>query len=261
LMDGNPEDLEIDIAIETLKSLKDDVDLKVKVWKSDYEGAESKERVLMNLLFQGDKGYTITDLFAALRSSELEFVSMVNWRQWEILSLFKDVEDLPPFWAMSLPSISTEERLRIFELLQPVHRLIDFWCGLPDQTQPLSPVSDWEHTDWENAKVHLHPALQQPQLRLHLTEYINKQQSFPISNYLSAAGGTEIAIKIDSTAASYLLPLLDGPQPFVTLVDRWLKVRPVDPVTLEPMSPARAFEEVKTVLAQLELYLYVLLER
>ncbi len=262
LMDGNPEELEIEIAIETLKALKKDVDLKLRVWRDEYEQEEGKkERVLMNLLFQGDKGYTITDLFEALRSAELEFISMLNWRQWEVSELFEDAEDLPPFWAMSLPSISIEERLRIFELLHPVHRLIDFWCGLSDQAQPVLSVSEWEPSDWEKAQVHLHPVLKHAQVRAELTDCINKQRAFKISHYISASSREGTVTSIDSTAASYLLPLLEGPQPFMALVDRWLKVRPVDPVTLEPMSATRAFDEVKTVMTQLELYLYVLLER
>ncbi len=40
LMDGNPEDMEIDIALETMKALKDHIDLKVRTWSSSYEGED-----------------------------------------------------------------------------------------------------------------------------------------------------------------------------------------------------------------------------
>ncbi len=66
LMDSNPEDMEIDIALETMKALKDNVDLKAKTWHPSYEGEDGKQAVLMNYLFQGDKGYTIPELYAAL---------------------------------------------------------------------------------------------------------------------------------------------------------------------------------------------------
>jgi hypothetical protein len=62
----------------------------------------------MNYLFQGDQGYTISDMFSALRAAELEFISMVNWRQWDLISLFKEPDNLPPFLSMSLPEIPFE---------------------------------------------------------------------------------------------------------------------------------------------------------
>ncbi|HEY9667170.1 MAG TPA: class I SAM-dependent methyltransferase, partial [Coleofasciculaceae cyanobacterium] len=144
LMDGNPEDMEIDITIETMNALKDGVDLKVRTWSPQYEGEDKKELVLMNYLFQGDKGYTISDLFTALRAAQLEFISMVNWRQWNLMKLFKDPDNLPVFLAMSLPEISVEQRLRLFELLHPIHRLLDFWCGHPNQASDWIPVSEWQ---------------------------------------------------------------------------------------------------------------------
>ncbi len=78
-MDSNPEEMEIEIPVETMKALKDGVDIKAKTWNSSYAREDGKEGVLMNYLFQGDKGYTIPDLFAALRAADLEFISMVNW--------------------------------------------------------------------------------------------------------------------------------------------------------------------------------------
>jgi ubiquinone/menaquinone biosynthesis C-methylase UbiE len=70
LMENNPENLEIEIAVETIKALKDQVELKSRTWKPDYEGADGKEWILMNYLFQGDKGYTIPDLFNALQATD-----------------------------------------------------------------------------------------------------------------------------------------------------------------------------------------------
>jgi hypothetical protein len=47
----------------------------------------------------------------------------------------------------------------------------------------------------------------------------------------------------------------------MSLVERWLKVRPVNPVTLELVSEKVAFDEVKELLHKLETFLYVLLQR
>lgn len=117
LMDENPEELEIDLVREIMKSLKDQVELKSITWRSDLE--TDQEKILMNYLFQGDKGYTITQMFAAIRAAELEFISMVNWRQWGLMSLFKEPDNLPAFLAMSLPDTTIEEQLHLFELLHP----------------------------------------------------------------------------------------------------------------------------------------------
>lgn len=111
LMDENPEEVEIDLVREIMKSLKDQVELKSITWRPDLETDE--ERILMNYLFQGDKGYTISEMFSALRAAELEFVSMVNWRQWNLMALFKEPGNLPAFLAISLPDTTVEERLHL----------------------------------------------------------------------------------------------------------------------------------------------------
>jgi hypothetical protein len=47
----------------------------------------------------------------------------------------------------------------------------------------------------------------------------------------------------------------------ISLVERWQQIQPVDPVTLEPITPQIAFEQVKELLTTLDAFLYVLLER
>jgi len=66
-------------------------------WATNQKDCSDEQRFLMNHLLQGDKGYTITEIFSALRTAELEFISMVNWRQWDLMDLFKekDPENLP----------------------------------------------------------------------------------------------------------------------------------------------------------------------
>ncbi|NET04641.1 MAG: class I SAM-dependent methyltransferase [Symploca sp. SIO2B6] len=256
LMDSNPEDMEIELALETMKALKNNIDLKAKTWNTKYEGEEGKQSVLMNYLFQGDKGYTIPDLFAALRTAELEFISMVNWRQWNLMNLFKEPDNLPVFLAMSLPDISVEERLRLFELLHPIHRLLDFWCGHPEQAQLWVNVSEWRETDWQQAKVHLHPQLRTPVVKTEMIRCINDLQPFEISKYLPVTGLQSL---VDSAVTSCLLPLVESSQSISSLVERWQKLRPVNPVTLEPTSEQEALALVKQALTGLEDYGYLLL--
>ncbi|MEG4285594.1 methyltransferase domain-containing protein [Microcoleus sp. A006_D1] len=257
LMNDNPRELEMELVRETMKTLKDQVMLKMVAWNA--QEAEQDEWILMNYLLLGDKGYNIPEVFAALRAADLEFVSMVNWRQWELTDLFKEPDNLPMFLEMSLPEISVEERLHLFELFHPVHRLIDFWCGHPNQGQPLVPVSEWTQSEWQVARVHLHPQLKVPQVKEDLLKCIAKQQSFTISRYIPVL--SQVPIAVESMVAACLLPLWEGAQPMISLVELWLKLKPLHPATLEPVSHETAFAEVRELLSTLEAFMYVLLER
>lgn len=256
LMNENPREMEIELTRDIMNALKDDVRLKVTTWDANL--GEQEEWVLMNYLFQGDKGYTISEMFAALRFADLEFVSMVNWRHWELTDLFKDPSNLPAFLEMSLPEISVEDRLHLFELLQPVHRLIDFWCGHPGG-EPFLPVSEWTLADWQNVRVSLHPQLRTTQPREDLINCINRYRPFEISSYVPLPSRAPIVI--ESIKAACLLPLWEKACSVTELAERLLKLRPIHPVTLEPASHQAAFEEVKELLKMLEAFLYVLLER
>ena len=260
LMNGNPGDLEIEIARKTFESLKDGVDLKVKVWQEAAQqgDVEEKDWILANYLLQGDKGYTIVDLFAALQIADLEFISTVNWCDWEIVHLFKDAENLPLFWAMSLPEISIEQRLQLFELLHPTSRLLDFWCGHPEKTRDYEPVAAWTEEKWQTVKVQLHPQLRNSQLRENLIHSIEHHQPFNLGGYLP--GLSKKIVTLESTVAATLLPLWDEPQTVTALVERSRQIQPLNPVTLEPRTPAAILNDVMTLLINLEVFLYVLLE-
>jgi 2-polyprenyl-3-methyl-5-hydroxy-6-metoxy-1,4-benzoquinol methylase len=258
LMDDNPEDMEIEISLETLQALHDWVDLKVKTRGTSYEGEDKKQNVLMNLLFQGDKGYTITDLFSALRGADLEFINMLNWRQWNLMNLFKEPDNLPTFLAISLPEISVEQQLHLFELLHPVNRLLDFWCGHPHQAKPSLPVAEWSSIDWQNATVHLHPQLKRSEVKEEVLRCITQLNPFEINKYLSVTGEQSL---VDSSIASCLLPLWEKAQPFPALVERWRKLRPVHSITLELTPESEAFETISGALTGLESSGYVLLQR
>jgi hypothetical protein len=257
LMDENPEDLEMEIVVEIMNALKDGVKLKASTWDSNYEGEGGKERILMNYLFQGDKGYTITDMFDGFRKANLEFISMVNWREWDLVSLFKEPDNLPAFMAMSLPECSIEEQLQLFELMHPIHRLLDFWCGHPQQEQSFLPVEEWKDSDWQQAKVHLHPQLKTSKFREDLIDCVTQLRTFFISNHLSLI---EKSVSIDSSMALCLVPLLEQPQSMMSLVERWKQVRPLDPITLEATDESQAFYIVQQLLLRLESLGYLMLE-
>lgn len=257
LMENNPEELEVELVRETMMALKDSVVLKRTTWDAVYEAED--ENILLNYLLRGDKGYTIPGLFELLNGAELEFISMVNWRQWELTDLFKEPDNLPTLLGMSLPELSVEERLHLFEILNPVHRLLDFWCGHPKAEETLVQITDWEYSDWQGARVELHPQLRTPRVRQEAIDCITDHQPFEISRYIPAP--TINPVSINSSMAACLLPLWEGAQTVMSLVERWLTVRPVDPVTLEAVSEKEAFSEIQDLLMKLEIFLYVLLER
>jgi SAM-dependent methyltransferase len=257
LMDDNPEDLEIDIVVDTMKALKDDVDLKSRTWNLHNEGENKKERILMNFLFQGDKGYTINDMFSALRSADLEFIKMRNWRQWDLMNLFKEPDDLPAFLGMSLPEISEEEQLQLIELLHPVHRLLDFWCGHPQGGNSFVPVSEWSDTDWENATVHLHPQLKTSDFQTQVIACVNEGKTFPIRKYLAL---NEEVVNVDSSTALCLLPLFYKPLSMISLVDYWQHFRPFDPLTAQPIDKVKVFRLLQKHLLVLHDFDYIMLE-
>ncbi|MBD1838939.1 methyltransferase domain-containing protein [Coleofasciculus sp. FACHB-64] len=254
-MDENPQEMEIGFVREAMGALKDQVLLKSQTWHPNYETQD--ELILANHLLLGDKGSTIPEMFSALKAADLEFISMVQWRQWDLMGLFKNPDDLPAFLALALPETSMEEQLHLFELLHPVHRLLDLWCGHLNQAKPVVPISEWTTADWQEARVHLHPQLKTPKFKEDLVACISELRMFEISRHLPIHEGF---VNIDSSSAVCLLPLLNESQSMMSLVERWKQVRPVHPVTLEPTDEGEAFEIVKHLLTRLESLGYVLLE-
>jgi len=257
LMDSTPLQFEAELVREIMGSLKDDVVLKQRAWTEAFE--EAPNLTLVNHLLQGDKGYTVKQMFAMLQAADLEFISMVQWRHWELMDLFKNRDDLPAFLAMSLPELSIEEQLHTFELLHPAHRLLDFWCGHPHQGMTFKSISEWTLADWQSTKVHLHPQLRTEQIKQDLINCITQGGSWSVANYINLP--LKGPIDLDINLVACLLPLWEGGQPFDSLVQRWLLIKPIDIVTLEPMSYEQACYQVQSLLSNLEVFLYVLLER
>ena len=258
LLDQNPQASEISCVVETMQSLRKDVLVKNQTWEKRY--ANDPQGILMNYLIQSDKGFTIPELFAMLREVDLAFIDMVKWRKWDITDLFEGgPSKLPEFWRDLLARVSTEERLHLYDLLNPTHRLLDFWCT-PNRIAPLPrpPLSQWQPQDWQRARIHLHPQLKSDRIKQELIHCIHNQLPFMLSQYISVPRMTPCVLQVD-TAAS-LLPLWDEAKSLKELVQRRLQVRPTNLVTLEPTSPKAAFAEVKQLITWLEQSLYLLVE-
>lgn len=255
LMDRAPQELEIGLVREVIQALKDNVALKQSTWMPSFE--VSKEELLMNYLIVGDKGFTIPEMFSILKAANLEFISMLIWQQWRLETLFKDPDDLPAFLAFSLPELSQEEQLELFELLQPKHRLLDVWCGHPGRSQPGLPTDEWSLAEWQQTQVHLHPYLQTPEFEAAMAESAAKCKPLSMKQYWPLADET---MTLDSAVVALLLPLMAGPQSFLSLVARSRQLRPLDPVTLTPTHPEEIFRLTTLMLQGLEYSGCILLE-
>jgi ubiquinone/menaquinone biosynthesis C-methylase UbiE len=258
LMEDNPEEMEMDVLKEFMQSLKDGLDLKLRTWKPAYETQDSAEVLLANFLLQGDKGSTIPEMFNYLDEAGLEFISMLNWRQWGLLDLFKNPDDLPAFLAISLPEVSLQDQLRMYELLNPEHRLLDFWCGHPDKPCSAIPVSEWQAQDWEQAMIYLNPQLSTTKAKEEFSKCVQEQQPLDMFTLLNntARGSTFI----DTSTVALLMALMEEPYSMASLRDRWLKLQPFDLITMEPVTPDQVQATLIRLLTRLETFLYVLIE-
>ena len=217
--------------------------------------------ILMNYLIQQDKGFTIPQIFAMLEQSELSFLSMTNWRHWEIKDLFKKKDEIPFVWEMVLENASEEDKLHIFELLHPIHRLIDFWCfptGYENDTPITLPIT-WNQEQWNSATIYLHPQLQREPIKEDLIKSIQKGEAWEISKYITLP--TTSPIYVDSYACSTILYLWNEPKRIDDLVKHWLNIKPIDLVSLNKMQGHQAWKEVTDLLVKLETFLYVLIEQ
>lgn len=258
MMDNNPEEMEMKLVQEIMAELKDGVDLKARAWNPKYQQEDAAEALLANHLLVGDCGFNVSDMFNYLDQAGLDFIGMVNWRQWSLEGLFKDPENLPSFLAMSLPDVPQPTQLELYELFHPVHRLLDFWCHKPqpESESPPPHPADWPDEQILKAQVYLHPQLCTETIQAKWKQYIQDRVVVDLGTFLSITSSTPVYV--DSLVLSCLLPLFDGPQSLEFLVNRWLQICPCDLMTAEPLTPAQALAHVRQFLHRLEPAQFVL---
>jgi len=256
LLDDNPGEFEVEAFSDLFDALRDDCRLKARTWNKD--NRQQEEKMMMNFLFQGDRGFTVPDLFEMLGGAGLEFVSMTNWQGWNLLELFKDQEELPAFLAMGLEMAEEADKLALYELLHFEHRLIDFWCSHPDAgDRAWTPVEEWEPEDWEATVVHLHPQLQTDEFRQALEAAVLDGKNLNMNDHLSLPWGLAT---VSSAMAGLLAPLFSGSKSFEEMVAAGRRSRPVDPVTLDPMGPDQAMAPLRYLLREFVKAGYVFVE-
>lgn len=257
-MEDNPEDIEIGFVQDFMKSLRKGVALKQQTWSVDYEKPDAHERILANHLLVGDKGFTIPEVFEIFEATGLEFGSMVNWREWELRDLFSgvSVDELPAFLGMVWDDISIRDRLALFELIHPIHRLLDFWCGLPHQG---SNHMDWcEMEDWSHLQVKVHPILNHEKVKRAFGVSLQESKPLDLRTLLSVT--TLRPMVIDTKTIALLWKLMESSLTFSDIVRYWLALYPLDPLSGEPTTTIEAAAKVRGNLEGLLAGLFILLE-
>jgi 2-polyprenyl-3-methyl-5-hydroxy-6-metoxy-1,4-benzoquinol methylase len=255
LFDDRPKTQKFSTVREVMTALKDTVELKQTTW---IPSAKTDETIMVNFLMQGDKGFNILDMFELLGKADLEFISMVNWKYWDVLDLFKDRQQIPEYLDMVLSIATEEQKLHIYELMHPVHRLLDFWCGHPNRSAPSPPVWDWDEATWCGATAHLHPILKTERLQADLEQAISYLSPLHMTPHFNRTAIEDI--NLFGVAAACLKLLWERPKPITELVQDWLKLKPTDWLTMQPVTEAEAFTEITQALTEIESYMFVLLE-
>ncbi len=131
LLNDDSGEFEAAIAVEIMDDLQDEIDLKAQTWQTMQTESEATKLcfVLRDFLVQGDKGHSIPEMFDLLDAAGLNWISMVNSLDWLLLNLFKDLENPPASIAYAITEFGDREQLQLYELMNPVHRLLDFWCA------------------------------------------------------------------------------------------------------------------------------------
>ena len=257
LKKNNPEEEAIHTVRVIMQQLRDDVSLKKNCWQPALGKRLDKlgqEYILMNYLFQCDKGFSPLEVRDYVEFAGLELIEMVRWRKWRLMELFTDPDNVPTVIAAAVAMATPWEQFYLVDLLHPGERLIDFWCGHPQPTQTtqLTPIS------W----IYLHPQLQTELLKSAWQMALEKRQSFTLSNFLKTPAQSsffQAQVILDFVAATVLWPLLEIPMQFHEIQTRWLELYPRDWHTGQPTDAATVASQLTELLLMLEQYLYVLI--
>uniref|UniRef100_A0ACD5GZC2 Methyltransferase domain-containing protein n=1 Tax=Desertifilum tharense IPPAS B-1220 TaxID=1781255 RepID=A0ACD5GZC2_9CYAN len=258
LLQDTPDKNEIAKVREMMGLLNKGNLLKELTWLPKHSTEAGEAAILRDYLFPSIKGFRFSELFNGLESANLEFISMVRAKQWDLETLFQNIEDLPIFLTLRLAEMSLSEQLQLFELLNPIHPTLEFWCGHPNLEEPAESPSEWTDQEWQNAQVSFHPQLRTPALYETMQHCIVQQQVLELTQFLPIV---PVPLVIDSLMVACLLPLVSQTLPVSALVEIWQRIRPLNPLTLEPTSEGEAWGAIVQLLISLEELGYVLLER
>ncbi len=242
---------------EFMAALRPAVTIKAQTWSPPYQTDDGL--VLANHLLRGDKGWTIPQFFSALSKAGLEFISMVEWERWNLLTLFEDLEEVPVGVAIALAGASPEEQLHMYELLNSkFNRLLDLWCGHPDDSADPIPLEHWTTEQWQSSRIALHPQIATEQLQQNLTESVI---TMTVTDLNRICDKSVSPVLVNGLLASCLLQLFNGPTEFSAIVEQWRKIQPVNLLTLAPTTYQEAHDAIQVEMQRLMELGYVLAEQ
>jgi 2-polyprenyl-3-methyl-5-hydroxy-6-metoxy-1,4-benzoquinol methylase len=260
LMDDAIDERKVKLATQVMGALHENVSLKQSLGHLatlDSAQPQNLQRILMNLLLQGDKGFTIPDLFSMLKSANLEFVSMVNWEHWNLLDLFQLSPQFLSILGLHPTQLSEPDRLHLYELFSAQHRLLDFWCGRPGVERNLPPATPAQFSAWSQVRVQWHPQLNTPEVKQAFLASIKARKPINLSKQFPSI--IQHKVQLESQDLAGLLPLFEAPQSFADLAHYRVQLLPISPVTLEAKTVSEAATELQELLTQLESCLYIFL--
>jgi hypothetical protein len=258
VMDGAPGGEECAVVREIMNSLQDTVLLKTQTWLNSKLEERTDEYLHMNHLMQSDKAITTLQMFEMLNAANLELISMVDWKNWNLATLFNNPKKIPHYFNSILSSYSNELKLHACELLHPVARLLDFWCGHPGEGKSYLPIEVWDDAMWHSAKVFINPYLKIGELKTSLERSIAALIPFKISEFFSHTSTEPLLLSCQ--AAICLRMLWDEPLTIDKLIKQWLSIKPLNLLTLEPVTDVEVFTEIKQTLKIMETYKLIMLE-
>lgn len=207
-----------------MERLGENTYLKVGAWQPYWRQQEDFEWYVLNFLLQGDKGFTTVDLFELLAGAELELLGMTNGGDWDLTLLFDLSQPLPEVVAQILHNGDARTKLRLYELIQGNHRLLDFWCVPKNAALSKPPLfAGWTNDDYRSASIRLHPQLCTPRLKAALIESIEAHRPFDLNLDLNYPRRSS-SILFQPEIAACLLPLWDSPQPLMPFIVEWLNL-------------------------------------
>jgi 2-polyprenyl-3-methyl-5-hydroxy-6-metoxy-1,4-benzoquinol methylase len=213
-LDHNPTKNEYQQIYTIMEALRDETLLKASTWSSSNK---SLEFFLANYALQEDKGFTIPEVFRMLRSANLEFINMINPADWRLQNLFP--QKVPDSFIGFLTNATPEQNLHAYELLHPVNRLLDIWCGHSGQSEYIE-IGQWTEEMWQSATVHLHPVLRTDSFFQTLDQAIAQLRPDPDIQKLHSSS-------LDSLTVSLCLRFLwHRPYKFSELVTYWSNHQP-----------------------------------
>ena len=245
LLSNVPGSAEIRQAKDFLNLLSDELPIKRAIWNESLQDKEDeKEMFLMNHLFFGDKGSDFKEIKKWLSNSDLDLISTTNPVEWKIEDLFFE---LPDCLESFLERASEVEKVYLCELLNPSHRLLDFWCCIKGEINQLLFDEDEDIEAWEEKEVHVFDFVKTQNLYECLTSHVIQNEIYEI---------TKNVLLTPLMIAGCFLPLWDSNKTVKELLNNLRSIKPLDYLTLEKSSDDELFFILKAFIKTLVLLGY-----